>query len=118
MRQFIVFIGVGLTCAIIDVGLMQMLIFFNVHYVVAASTGFAAGFVANFLMHASVTFNAKYSHRVLGRFIIVVFVNYLLTILFVSFFHEWLDMAVLGKVLSLPLVAVNGFFLSKHWVFR
>jgi len=23
-----------------------------------------------------------------------------------------------GKLLSLPVVAVNGFFLSKHWIFK
>ena len=23
-----------------------------------------------------------------------------------------------GKLISLPVVAVNGFFLSKHWIFK
>jgi len=27
-------------------------------------------------------------------------------------------MALVGKIISLPIVAVNGFFLSKYWVFK
>lgn len=118
MRQFVLFIGVGLACAVIDVGLMQVLIVFNVHYAVAATAGFAVGLAANFLLHTRLTFSARYSHGVLVRFMFVVLANYFITILFVSRFHAWLDMAVLGKVLSLPLVAINGFFLSKRWVYR
>lgn len=117
-RQFAIFIGVGITCAVIDIGLMQLLTMLGVHYMVAATVGFAAGLIVNFLLHTRVTFRAGYSHGMLVRFMTVVLINYLLTILTVSLFHAWLDMAVLGKVASLPLVAVNGFLLSKHWVYR
>lgn len=118
MRQFAVFIGVGVVCAVLDVGLMQVLILFSIHHVLAATAGFALGLAANFGLHTRVTFSARYSHSVLVRFMTVVLVNYLITIIFVTIFHAWLEMALFGKMLSLPLVAVNGFLLSKYWVYK
>lgn len=118
VRQFIFFIGVGIACAVIDVGLMQILIVLGFNYLLAATVGFAAGLSANFMLHTRLTFSARYSHRVFLRFMGVVLVNYCLTILCVSLFHRWLDMPVLGKIFSLPMVTVIGFFLSKHWVYK
>lgn len=118
MRQFAVFVGVGITCAAIDIGLMQLLTWGGLHYIAATTLGFAAGLVVNFLLHTRITFNTGYSHGTLVRFMVVVLINYLLTLLTVSLFHASLDMALLGKVVSLPLVAVNGFLLSKYWVYR
>lgn len=118
MRQFAVFIGVGITCAAIDIGLMQLLTWGGMHYMIATTLGFAAGLVVNFRMHTRITFRTSYSHSALMRFMVVILTNYLLTLLSVSLFHSWLDMALLGKVLSLPLVAINGFLLSKYWVYR
>jgi len=118
MRQFVIYIGVGIASALIDVGLMQILIMLGVHYVVAASAGFVVSLVANIFLHMRITFSACYSHSMLLRFVILVQINYLITILSVSFFQTWLNMPVLGKIFSLPLVALNGFFLSKYWVYK
>lgn len=117
-RQFAIFIGVGITCAVIDIGLMQLLTWIGMHYLIATTVGFATGLVVNFLLHTRITFSTVYSHRALMRYMVVVLANYLLTLLTVALLHVWLDMALLGKVLSLPLVAANGFLLSKHWVYR
>lgn len=118
MNQFVVFILVGVTCAVIDVGLMKLLSIMGLYYMYAATVGFAAGLAANFALHTMLTFKASYSHTKLARFMAVVLVNYLITMACVSAFHHWFDMPVLGKVISLPLVAVNGFLLSKHWVYK
>lgn len=117
-RQFSIFVVVGVVCAMIDIGLMQFLLWSGIYYVVATSLGFAAGLIVNFLLHTRITFGANYSHGTLMRFMSVVLVNYLLTMFVVSMFHIWLNMAFLGKLFSLPLVAVNGFLLSKHWVYK
>lgn len=118
MNQFVVFVLVGVTCAVIDVGLMKLLGMLGLHYMIAASAGFATGLAANFALHTCLTFKARYSHATLVRFMGVVLVNYLITMFCVSLFHYWVDMPVFGKVISLPLVAVNGFLLSKHWVYK
>ncbi len=31
---------------------------------------------------------------------------------------HWLDSLMAGKLVSLPLVAVNGFVLSRRWIFK
>lgn len=117
-RQFAIFVGVGIACAVIDIGLMQLLTWAGMHYMLATTLGFAAGLAMNFMLHTRITFQATYSHRALVRFAAVVATNYLLTLLTVTLFHAWLDMPLLGKVVSLPLVAANGFLLSKYWVYR
>ncbi|QKV51752.1 GtrA family protein [Comamonas antarctica] len=118
MRQFAVYIGVGVACALIDIGLMQLLSRLGAHYMVATTAGFVAGLAVNFLLHAHVTFRAGYSHRALARYLVLVLANYALTLLVVSLFHAWLDMPLAGKIVSLPFVAINGYLLGKHWVYR
>lgn len=117
-RQFCVFAGVGIACTVIDVCMMKVLLLFGLHHIVAATVGFLSGLVANFLLHTRITFNAKFSKSVFVKFMMVVLINYLLTIVFVSIFDATLGMAMLGKYLSLPVVAVNGFLLSKFWIYR
>lgn len=117
-RQFFVFVSVGTACAILDIGVMQLLILAGIHHVLAATVGFLAGLAANFLMHANITFQAKYSHAVLARFLVVVLINYLITIALVSVSHDLIGNALLGKVVSLPVIALNGFLLSKYWIFK
>lgn len=85
---------------------------------IATTAGFAAGLAINFLLHTHLTFKTEYAHGALFRYLIVVLANYGLTLVFVSTFHQWLDMAILGKVLSLPVIAIIGFILSKHWIYR
>ena len=97
---------------------MKLLMLMGVYYLAAATLGFAAGVVVNFFLHTHITFSKKYSHSALMRFMSVVLINYLLTMLIVSLFQMSLNMPILGKIISLPLVAINGFLLSKNWVYR
>lgn len=117
-RQFSVFVGVGIVCAVIDVGLMQMLVVAGAPVFSATTAGFLAGLGLNFLLHTRVTFRASYTHAALVKFMLIVVLNYLLTLLCVGLFSAWLSNALIGKLLSLPLVAANGFLLSRHWVYR
>ena len=117
-RQFLVFLGVGLICALVDVGLMQWLVLMRVHYLGAASAGFALGFGLNFFLHARWTFAAPMRPRAALRFGAVVGVNYLLTMALVSLSASLIDSALVGKLAALPLIALIGFGFSKHWVFR
>jgi len=116
--RFMVYVLVGVACAVIDVGLMEFLRWAGLHYLLATSLGLVAGFSVNFFLHSRVTFSATYTHGQLFRFLAVVLLNFMLSMCIVFVFQEWMNAALLGKLLSLPLVAVNGFFLSKHWVFR
>lgn len=118
VRQLSVYIMVGIISALIDVGLMQIMLFFGIHYLVAATFGFIVGLLVNFFLHSRITFKGDYAHSMFARYMVVVFFNYALTLSVVQVFNSLLDMPILGKILSLPLVAINGFFLSKYWIYK
>lgn len=118
LPQFIVFILGGALSALVDIGLMQLLISQGSGALVGTSAGFLAGLTVNFAFHAKVTFRSLATPQRFGRYLCVVAVNYLLTIGLVSL-ALWLGWSALtGKVISLPVVAVNGYFLSKYWIFK
>jgi putative flippase GtrA len=116
--QFLVFIAGGGLSALVDIGIMQLLILNGVAPLTAATAGFAAGLCVNYAFHARVTFKNVTTLRTLSRFLCVVGLNYLLTLGLVAVSVALFQQALIGKLLSLPLVAVNGFFLSKHWIFK
>lgn len=117
-RQFLLYLAGGVASALIDVGLMQFLIYSGVDYVSATSAGFVAGLIFNYGYHATVTFTAPPSGRSMGRYLAVVAMNYLFTLACVALSVHLAGIAVIGKLLALPLVAVNGFILGKHWIFK
>ena len=116
--QFRTFIIGGVLCAAIDIGLMQLLIHYNIGSVTAASAGFGAGLLVNYLFHAKITFQSATGGANFAKFMCVVAINYLITIAFVWLGVTLFDQPLLGKLASLPVVAVNGFLLSKYWIFK
>jgi len=118
-RQFLIFVTGGLVSATIDIGAMQLMIALDINPLLAATMGFFAGLVFNYAFHSFFTFRSSMSLIVLLRFLVVVGLNYFVTIFFVFASFSLLHIGVLpGKILSLPIVAVNGYLLSKYWVFE
>lgn len=117
-RQFGVFVTGGLICALADVGLMQLLLLSGVTATAAASAGFAAGLLVNYAFHSRVTFNASANPANFARYLCVVGVNYLMTIACVALGQAVFDNPLVGKIVSLPLVAANGYLLGKYWIFK
>lgn len=117
-RQFLLYLVGGVASALIDVGLMQFLIVSGVDFVAATSAGFVAGLVFNYSYHAFVTFTAPPSGRSMGRYLAVVALNYVFTLGCVALAVHLTGTALIGKLVALPLVAVNGFILGKHWIFK
>ncbi|MET7014114.1 GtrA family protein [Uliginosibacterium flavum] len=117
-RRFFIFVCVGMVCAAIDILTMQALLHWSFDYPFAVTAGFLAGLFANYLGHAKVTFQRSLEKKGALKFMVVVAVNYLLTMLCVAFSSEFFGNVLLGKIFSLPVVAGNGYFLSKVWVFR
>ena len=116
--QFAFFIGVGAVCATIDVGVMHTLLELGNSLWLATSAGFLAGLLLNFIAHSRMTFQAQINWRRWWRFLLVVGINYLLTLACVGVLMHWLDNPMIGKLVSLPLVAVNGFVLGRRWIFK
>ncbi|MEO6292395.1 MAG: GtrA family protein [Burkholderiaceae bacterium] len=118
-RQFLIFILGGFISAVVDVCVMLWLISLNISPFIAATVGFSCGLLFNYSYHAIFTFKSNSSSIILMRFMMVVAVNYLVTLIFVYISYSFLDIGSLpGKLLSLPIVAINGYLLSKHWVFK
>jgi putative flippase GtrA len=118
LPQLFVFIAGGCLSALIDVGLMQLLIAAGMAPLLATSAGFLAGLTVNFAFHARVTFNASAIPATFTRYLCVVALNYLLTIGMVALTLALFGSALAGKLVSLPVVAVNGYFFGKHWIFK
>jgi len=116
-RQFAVFLAGGALCALIDIGLMQLLLSLGAHHAAAASAGFGAGLMVNYVFHTRVTFGASTSATNFARYLAVIAVNYLITLACVALAAAFLDNPLAGKLLSLPLVAINGYLLGKHWIY-
>lgn len=117
-RQFAVFVTGGLLCALVDIGIMQALIAGGLHYASATTAGFAAGLLVNYTFHSRVTFEQAATPFSFIRFMCVVGINYLLTMASVALSVALIDQPLAGKIVALPLVALNGFLLSKYWIFK
>lgn len=117
-RQFATFVAGGLLCAGVDIGLMQLLMTAGAHPTAAASAGFGAGLLVNYAFHSQVTFARSASRSSFARYLAVVGLNYLITIACVALAVAVVNNPLAGKILSLPLVAVNGFLLSRYWIFK
>ena len=117
-RQFALFVTGGVICAVADIGLMQLLLAAGATAFMAASGGFALGLLVNYAFHSRVTFNTAASPANFSRYLCVVAINYLLTLACVAIAGAVLDNPLAGKLLSLPLVALNGYLLSKYWIFK
>ena len=117
-RQITAFVGVGLASAVVDLATTGCLLWIGLHYGVAASVGFAVGLWLNFMGHSGVSFPSKRSTSMLLRFSTITATNYLITLALVAAGAHWLQSPMLGKLLSIPVVAVHGFLWGKYWVFK
>jgi putative flippase GtrA len=117
-RQFLIYLAGGLICAVLDIGIMQLLIMRGTSLVIAVSAGFAVGLVVNYAFHASLTFRSSANASSFMRFLCVVGINYVLTLACVSLSVWLVGIALIGKIASLPIIAINGYALGKHWIFR
>jgi putative flippase GtrA len=88
----------------------------SLQYVISLS--FFSGLTVNYLLHSIYTFNAIFNFGTTCKFLVVVLINYLLSLFVVNIFIICGASPLYGKIISLPIVAANGFFLSKIWVFK
>ena len=116
--RFATFVVIGIGSALADILLLQTLWHSGVHYGIAATAGFVVGLLINYVGHTRITFQKKETMQNLAGYLIVVFINYLITLLCVSLSENYLDNVLIGKLISLPLVAVNGYLCGKYWVYK
>ena len=116
-RQFIVYVCVGVLTALTDVGIMIYLTHQGLNPLLSASVAFFFAVSVNYTCHTYVTFKSKFALRNLGKYLVVLMICYLLTLAAVWVATILLVSPTLGKIVSLPFVAVSGYLLSKHWIY-
>ena len=118
MPNFLVYLIVGLLSAIIDLITLSILISLNATEWLAVTVAFIAGFVFNVKAHAFFTFASPLTRKSALRFTAVVAVNYLLTLLIIETLTAFSCGLIVAKVVSLPIIAVSGYLLGRHWAFK
>lgn len=117
-RQFAVFVVGGLLSAGVDIGCMMLALKRTGDPVLAATVGFIASLSVNYLFHAKLTFGTKTTAASAAKYLSIVGINYLITVIMVSAADHMFASPLGGKLASLPVVAVTGFVLSRMWAFR
>lgn len=118
MPKFVVYVIVGSLSAIIDLTTLNILISLNTPQWSAVTIAFIAGFVFNLKTHALFTFASPLTSKSALKFTAVVAINYLLTLLIIEALTAFSCNLMTAKVVSLPIIAISGFLLGRHWAFK
>ena len=116
--HFATFIVVGMVSAVVDLGSLYILILLGVGQYFAITAAFFIGLGFNLFLHARFTFKSALGIENVLRFLLVVGMNYAVTLCFVFASQHLGQNYIFGKVVSLLLVAFHGFLWSKNWAFR
>jgi putative flippase GtrA len=116
--RFATYVLGGVLSAATDIGLMQAAILAGVEVYAATSFGFVAGLLVNYTYHAKVTFDSAMDAATFFRYLCVTGLSYGLTLACVAASLSLVGNGLSGKILSLPVIAIIGFWLSKRWIFR
>ena len=119
-KQFVIFLFVGGSSALVDIGslyLFNKILLWNNE--LSISLAFILGLVFNYFSHTYFTFQDKASIGNLIKYLILVLFNYINTIILMYLLTEFLDIdIIIAKVITLPVIAVTTFIISKIWVYK
>ena len=118
MPRFAVYVLVGMVSAAIDLLTLSLLIEVGIKQLPAVTVAFAAGFIFNIKAHSVFTFNSQLNRKSGIRFTAVVAINYLLTLIVIETLAIFSLDLFNAKLVSLPIIAVSGFLLGRHWAFK
>lgn len=119
MRKIIIFLFVGAGSALIDIGILYLLnkiAMYNKE--LSISVAFISGLIFNYLCHTYLTFNKSVTQYNIIKYLIVVLVNYLLTLGLIKIQMQFDVDIVIAKIITLPIVAMVTFILSNKWVYK
>lgn len=118
-KQFFLYIFGGGVSAFIDLLVTWLLLELDIWYIAAVSIGFFLGLLFNFIFHSKITFDAKISKSSIIKYALIVALNYFVMLAIIIIFQHVLDISVLiGKIISLPVIALQGYLWGKYWIFH
>jgi putative flippase GtrA len=112
------FLAVGGVTVLIDVGSMQALLWLGQSAWLSASVAFVVTLCFNYAAQSRITFERTMSGARFARYLLLLAVNYALTLAFVLGAQALGYPPIWGKLASLPIVVVNTFLTSRYWVYR
>lgn len=117
-RQFFIYVAIGVISALVDIGILQISFFTIGGLFLPTALSYVSGLIVNFALHNIFTFKTSISFHRAVKYLTVVAVNYWIAFVFVYLSTIYFNNVLYGKVLSLPLIAVVGFILSKKWIYK
>lgn len=117
-RQFIVFCFVCVISVSVDLVTLLELVQLEVPPLIAVTISFIAGMLVYIWFHANLTFKTTLNTDRVVRFLMILCINYLVTLTAVLFLEIQGFSHLLGKLISLPLIAIHGFLWSRLWIFK
>jgi len=116
------FLAIGLFAWVVYLSLFFLLErYFHIRYSLATTVAYFTGTVVHFIMNRMITFQqraGRATHQ-LGRYLVLLSFNYVMTMVIVSLCVEVLGLpAYYGVILSAGLSVVMGYFVSHGWIFR
>ena len=118
MARFAVYALVGAISAAIDLFTLSALIEVGLKQLPAVTIAFAAGFIFNIKAHSLFTFDSPLNRKSGIRFTAAVAINYLLTVVIIETLSNFSVGLFSAKLVSLPIIAVTGYLLGRHWAFK
>lgn len=118
--QFVRFVISGGITTAVDFGALTALLALGVLQPVATSSAFLAAALVNYVLHRRFTFRTAkpWSSRELFRFACVLAFNMTLTSGLIEVMTRGASLNVfIAKCVTIPLVMVSGFLLSRRFVF-
>jgi putative flippase GtrA len=119
-KIFIVFCFVGLISAAVDLSILYILsVIINVNLHFSVTLAFISGLLSNYILHTRITFRSSATKSNAIKFLCVVFLNYVLTLSVIEMAVRFGNINIVSaKLISLPIVAISGFLLTKYWVYK
>jgi putative flippase GtrA len=117
-RQFVTYVSIGIVSAMVDITILKLSMLLHVGFFFATLAGYIFGLIVNYFLHSFFTFKSSVAVHRMFRYLILVFINYWLTVVLVFFSISFMNDAIYGKIISLPIVAIIGFFASKKWIYN
>ena len=116
-----IFLLIGALTAVLYIGLFNILYkLFDINYQIALLLSYVLSVTFYFYVHRRFTFRS-HGHpvsRQLVRFIIMLIMNYFITLGIVHFVVETLHLSpTLGIVISIGLTVITNYLIGKFWVF-
>lgn len=116
--QFIIFITVGASSALLDLYLLYLLNLSNINTSISITTAYICGSAFNYILHTLLTFNKKINKESILKYIIVLAINYCLTISIIFLLLSFGFELIIAKIISIPIISIVGFALAKNWIYK